>query len=391
MLKNLFTNSARNFLILGVVSALGVSTSTHAGEITISQAFDNGTQAASVTFVFNDDGASTTLAILLGNTMSATGPGSDPQVLSAIRFNLAGNPAMTYTGLGGDGSDSFNDMVTLTDNGPGNPDTKSAYTDVTADHFWALRQDFPAGQSYGLSGYSAGGSFGAGDVLNIQAGGPLPQPGEIDGGIIASGAIDLPLPLAGIPFVENGLWFTFDLGAYGFSELSVTDIEFFFGIDSDGDGVLDGDDNCPADPNPDQADRDLDGVGDVCDNCPDVFNPDQEDTNGDGIGDACSGPVDSDGDGVPDQADVCSGTAIPEGIPTRTLGVNRWALTDGDGIFDTAPPPGRGRGPDLDFMIEDTAGCSCEQIIEALDLGKGHLKHGCSISAMEAWVELVNP
>jgi len=69
--------------------------------------------------------------------------------------------------------------------------------------------------------------------------------------------------------------------------------------DSDGDGVCDGDDNCPATPNPDQADRDGDGVGDVCDNCPDVPNPDQEDSNDDGIGDACSVEkcdIDTDGD-----------------------------------------------------------------------------------------------
>jgi hypothetical protein len=39
----------------------------------------------------------------------------------------------------------------------------------------------------------------------------------------------------------------------------------------------------------------------------------------------------------------------------------------------------------------DTAGCSCAQIIAALGLGKGHTKHGCSISAMDEWVALVNP
>jgi len=97
--------------------------------------------------------------------------------------------------------------------------------------------------------------------------------------------------------------------------------------DSDGDGVGDDVDNCPADPNADQSDRDGDGVGDVCDNCPDVFNPGQEDSNGDGIGDACSGgppggpaACDVDGDGDIDGNDIraisnARGTLVPAGIP----------------------------------------------------------------------------
>ena len=36
-------------------------------------------------------------------------------------------------------------------------------------------------------------------------------------------------------------------------------------VDRDGDGVMDDFDNCPADPNPDQADGDGNGVGDACD------------------------------------------------------------------------------------------------------------------------------
>ena len=98
---------------------------------------------------------------------------------------------------------------------------------------------------------------------------------------------------------------------------------------------------------------------------------------------------DSDADGVLDNDDLCPGTAIPEGVPTRRLGVNRFALVDGDGVFDTTPPRGRGRGPGLSFTTADTGGCSCEQIIEVLALGKGHKKFGCSISAMETWVGLV--
>jgi penicillin-binding protein 1A len=38
--------------------------------------------------------------------------------------------------------------------------------------------------------------------------------------------------------------------------------------DSDGDGVPDGPDNCPAVPNPDQSDGDGDGIGDACDPSP---------------------------------------------------------------------------------------------------------------------------
>lgn len=99
---------------------------------------------------------------------------------------------------------------------------------------------------------------------------------------------------------------------------------------------------------------------------------------------------DEDGDSVCNDIDVCARTSIPEsGVPSRRLGTNRFALADDDGIFDTNSPPGV--GPKVGFTIEQTGGCSCEQIIGALDLGKGHGRYGCSISAMENWTELVNP
>ena len=95
---------------------------------------------------------------------------------------------------------------------------------------------------------------------------------------------------------------------------------------------------------------------------------------------------DCDGDGVPNSADFCPGTVIPESVPTVKLGKNRWALTDDDNNFDT-----NGRNGGRSFTTEDTAGCSCEQIIEEQGLGKGHSKFGCSNGAMKNWVKLVNP
>jgi hypothetical protein len=57
--------------------------------------------------------------------------------------------------------------------------------------------------------------------------------------------------------------------------------------DTDQDGIVDSQDNCPYTANPDQADTDNDGVGDVCDNCPNDANSDQADGNNNGIGAAC--------------------------------------------------------------------------------------------------------
>lgn len=57
--------------------------------------------------------------------------------------------------------------------------------------------------------------------------------------------------------------------------------------DTDGDGKLDFEDNCPAVANVAQLDGDDDTIGDACDNCPLVENPDQSDSVANGTGDAC--------------------------------------------------------------------------------------------------------
>ena len=100
---------------------------------------------------------------------------------------------------------------------------------------------------------------------------------------------------------------------------------------------------------------------------------------------------DSDDDGVLDVVDNCPETVIPESVPTSgKLNPNHWALVDDDFEFDTVTK-GKGKGPKRSYSTADTAGCSCEQIIEAQGLGNGHRKHGCSNGVMDNWVELVTP
>ncbi|MEM7357040.1 MAG: hypothetical protein AAF657_39870, partial [Acidobacteriota bacterium] len=99
--------------------------------------------------------------------------------------------------------------------------------------------------------------------------------------------------------------------------------------------------------------------------------------------------ADSDVDGVPDAEDVCPGTLIPEDVPTVTLGFFRYALTDNDTTFDTRVPWWFPITPPT-FTTEDTAGCSCDQIIDELNLGNFQRKFGCGLIVMKVWKHIVD-
>lgn len=102
---------------------------------------------------------------------------------------------------------------------------------------------------------------------------------------------------------------------------------------------------------------------------------------------------DSDQDGVVDGADFCADTAIPEDVPTRRLLPFRYALEDGDTTFDTRVP----RWFPHEFptyTTADTAGCSCEQILDEMPLHRVVKKiserFGCPLWLMKKWTDIVD-
>jgi hypothetical protein len=114
---------------------------------------------------------------------------------------------------------------------------------------------------------------------------------------------------------------------------------------------------------------------------------------------------DSDGDGVLDGADMCAGTVIPEGAAWKELKPGHWALFDDDREFDTGSKKSKKskkskgskkvKPSDPPYDIFDTAGCSCEQIVEEQHREHGHkpghtmdkIKFGCSEGEMKKWIK----
>lgn len=167
-------------------------------------------------------------------------------------------------------------------------------------------------------------------------------------------------------------------------------------IDSDNDGVLDENDNCPQVYNPDQADSDSDGIGDVCeadadadgdgvnngiDNCPLVYNPDQADSDSNGIGDACE----TTGDITPPTwsspatltASNVTETSLQLGWSEAIDGVYQYNLfQNGNSIGQTLAS-----GPRLFDVADLTAWTSYTFKVEAEDLAGNETTNG-----PQAWV-----
>jgi len=107
---------------------------------------------------------------------------------------------------------------------------------------------------------------------------------------------------------------------------------------------------------------------------------------------------DRDGDNVPDEEDKCPDTVLPESIPTKRLLTNHYADIDGDGIFETIKRKIKGsndyiirdRIDDSNYTLEDTYGCSCEQILEIKPgSDKGEEKFGCVIGTIKTWIKQI--
>ena len=116
------------------------------------------------------------------------------------------------------------------------------------------------------------------------------------------------------------------------------------------------------------------------------------DLNNDGIVNITDLELDIDGDGVPAYLDVCpEGTDVPEEVvPTIELKPNRFALNNTADIFIFAKgePNGQGQGSNKGpYTLTDTWGCNCEQIIDLVGLGEGHVKFGCSGGNMQCFKE----
>ncbi|MEZ4363566.1 MAG: thrombospondin type 3 repeat-containing protein [Kofleriaceae bacterium] len=116
--------------------------------------------------------------------------------------------------------------------------------------------------------------------------------------------------------------------------------------DLDGDGLLNGADNCPRVANPKQHDEDHDTVGDVCDNCPHVANANQANADGDGVGDACDPRPTTAGDKI--ELFLAFDAPLPSNVTTPR---GSWTL---DPVRDVIQQSSDNQGTPAELLVAGT-------------------------------------
>ena len=206
---------------------------------------------------------------------------------------------------------------------------------------------------------------------------------ETDSFSVPRGLGVLRKPVAGGMYRDDGGQFVFISGRpyrYDADQLHPNVeyiLESFFqecGADNDKDGIINCEDNCPNEYNPEQEDADTDGIGDACDNCQDDYNADQMDADNDNTGDVCDSCTDTDGDeygnpGYP--ANMCEEDNCPDVYNPDQIEVERGDIDCNGGIdvldvlavvnhiLNTVPLVG---------APFDRAHCNGDETVDVLDL-----------------------
>ena len=249
----------------------------------------------------------------------------------SIINNTFDSNARGFLSVNGFGVVARNNIVTnSTDYGIRGPFAELDYNDV-----WNNNPDYEGGAGAGPNDISVDPLFvdAAGGNYRLQGSSPCIDAGDPD-------------PLYHDPDSSCN-----DMGAFYYPQDT---------FDTDGDGILDIDDNCRLTYNPDQLDMDADSLGDVCDNCPDDANTDQSDWDSDGLGDVCDSCTDFDSDGYGDPGfpmNICPDDNCPETYNPSQEDV------DLDGVGDSCDNCLSVYNPAQENSDNDQLGDSCDNCL----------------------------